>query len=285
MKRLINYHIYGIVRMLLFALACTSVSFAYADDFGLWTEAGVDKGFGKKFGVGSEIGFRINDNLGSFTRFDLGFSANYKPMRGLKFSTGYIFIDQHNPREVKTGFNKEGAWNGFNVDHNYWRLKHRIYIDATGKIDVGRFTFSLRERYQLTFYQAKTVTRDRYRGIVQEDYDGEKLYGEYDGQGRWYAYNETAEDRKAAKTKHYLRSRIGVEWNIRHCPVDPFATFEISNNLGKGFALDKRRWTLGADWKITKQHTLTAAYVYTNGNDDDDENNLHAISIGYKYKF
>ena len=32
MKRLINYHIYGIVRMLLFALACTSVSFAYADD-------------------------------------------------------------------------------------------------------------------------------------------------------------------------------------------------------------------------------------------------------------
>ena len=94
-----------------------------------------------------------------------------------------------------------------------------------------------------------------------------------------------ADDDKEAKTKQYLRSRISVEYNIRHCNVDPFASFELSNSLDHKFSIDKRRWTLGADWKITKKHTVTVAYVYTNGQDDDDEGNLHALSIGYNYKF
>ena len=76
-----------------------------------------------------------------------------------------------------------------------------------------------------------------------------------------------------------------MDYNIRRCPVDPFATFELSNNLSHGFSIDKRRWTVGADWKIKKAHTITVAYVYTNGNDDDDEGSLHALSIGYKFKF
>ena len=286
MKPLTNILANSRLRLLLMSLALGMGTSTFAQDkFGLWTEAGFDKAISKKVSFGMDLGFRANDNVGEASRFDLGAGFTYKPVRGLKFGLGYVLIDQHNPREVKAHFNSSGNWNGFNVEHDFWRLKNRFYFDATGKLDIGRFSFSLRERYQATVYNAKHVDRDKYRGIVTEDYDGEKIYGEYDGTGRWYALDENDDDYKEAKTKQHLRSRLGVEWNIRHCNVDPFATFEVSNNLTEGFSLDKKRLTAGVDWKLNKQHTITAAYVYTSGDDDDDEGNLHALSISYKFKF
>ena len=270
--------------LLLLALG-TSAALHAQDKFGLWTEVGLDKAISKKVSFNTGVGYRADDNLRSSSRFDLGLGFDYKPVKGLKFGLGYVLIDQHNPREVKTHFNNSGNWNGFNVDHSFWRLKNRFYFDAAGKVSVGRFSFSLRERYQATVYNARHVDRDKYRGIVSEDYAEQKMYGEYEGTGRWYALNETDDDYKAAKTKQSLRSKLTVDWNIRHCNVDPFASFEVSTILTHGFSTDKRRWTLGADWKLSKQHVITAAYVYTNGNDDDDEGNLHALSLSYKVKF
>ena len=88
--------------------------------------------------------------------------------------------------ETKAHYNSSGNWNGFNVDEGFWRLKNRFYADVSGKIDVGRFSIGLRERYQATVYNAKHVSRDKYRGVVNSDYDGEKIYGEVDGTGRLY---------------------------------------------------------------------------------------------------
>lgn len=271
--------------LLLLLMFCAAVSLHAQDRFGLWTEAGLDKSIGKKVSFNASVGYRANDNLRESSRFDVGLGFDYKPVKGLKFGLGYVLIDQHYPRETKVHFNNSGNWNGFNVDHNYWRLKNRFYFDAAGKVAVGRFSFTLRERYQATVYNAKHVDRDKYRGVVTEAYADQKLYGEYEGEGRWYALDEETDDYKEAKTKHFLRSKLTVDWNIRHCNVDPFASFEVSNNLSHGFSTDKRRWTVGADWKLSKQHVITAAYVYTNGADDDDEGNLHALSLSYKFKF
>ena len=267
------------------ALLIAPFAHAQDDTFGLWTEAGITKRIDQHFSFEAGVGYRANDNLRSSSRFDFGLGINYKPVKGLKMGVGYVLIDQHNPTETKAHYNSSGNWNGFNVDHSFWRIKNRFYADVSGKIDVGRFSFGLRERYQATVYNAKHVARDKYRGVVSEDYADEKIYGEVDGAGRWYALDEADDDYKEAKTKQYLRSRISVEYNIRHCNVDPFASVELSNSLDHKFSIDKRRWTLGADWKITKKHTVTVAYVYTNGQDDDDEGNLHALSIGYNYKF
>ena len=49
--------------------------------------------------------------------------------------------------------------------------------------------------------------------------------------------------------------------------------------------LDKRRLTVGTEWKISKQHRLDFAYVYNNGADDDNDSDSHILSIGYKFKF
>lgn len=49
--------------------------------------------------------------------------------------------------------------------------------------------------------------------------------------------------------------------------------------------LDKQRLTVGTEWKITKQHRLDIAYVYSNGADDDNDSDIHVLSLGYKFKF
>lgn len=270
-------------------LACTALVLAApalraGDDFGLWGEVGLTKSTAnKKFSFGADLSFRANDNLGSMSRFDVGVSAAYKPTKFLKLSTGFVYIENHSLREDKPHFNNSGRLNGYNVDLAYWQARYRWYFDVTGKVEWNRFTFSLRERYQYTRNAPATCDRLRYRGLVTSGYEGDKYF---DG-SNYYAFDEQTTDRKRAKDKHYLRSRIGVEYNIRHCPVTPFATYELSNNLGDAFSVEKHRVTAGIDWKIKKQHTLTAAYVYTNSadRDDDGDSNLHAISIGYNFKF
>lgn len=272
-----KYHLLGALLLLAAPVA--------ADDFGLWPEVGVEKKLGR-FSIEATTGLRFNNNVGSTSRFDIGLGGDYKVCDYLKVGAGYVYIDDHKPRSTSEHYKNSDPtqMNGYNVEHSYWRSKHRIYVQATGKYEVARFTFTLRERYQLTRFAEADVTEDKYRGIISnpENYaDSSALMPN----GNYYAYDETETDTKQAKTKHYLRSRIGVAYNIRHCPVDPFASFEISNNLSNGFSLDKRRWIVGADWKIAKQHKLSVSYVYTNGNDDDDDDNLHAISVGYKFSF
>ena len=64
------------------------------------------------------------------------------------------------------------------------------------------------------------------------------------------------------------------------CKVDPYASVELYNAKG---GLQKIRYTAGADWKLTKQHVVSAFYRYIDSHDDDP--NMHIIGLGYKYKF
>ena len=45
--------------------------------------------------------------------------------------------------------------------------------------------------------------------------------------------------------------------------------------------------TVGADWKLSKQHTVGAFYRYQTVRDDDDDNepNIHMLGLSYKFKF
>ena len=48
--------------------------------------------------------------------------------------------------------------------------------------------------------------------------------------------------------------------------------------------LDKMRLTGGVEWKITKQQSLEAAYIWQD-KASDDEASGSAISLSYKYSF
>lgn len=251
------------------------------DDFGIWTGVGVEKKLSKKFSVEGDLGFRAENKLKSATRWDVGAGVSYKPVKGIKISTGYTYIYARSLQEEKVNFNKSGRENGYNVDHGFWRSKHRYYFDVSGKLSTGRFTFSLRERYQYTKFPSAEYTRERFRDPVFGGYDNEK----YTWAGKDFTRHEVTTEEKKSKSTHYLRSRVGVSYNIRHCPLEPFFTYEFYNNFSDGMQLDKKRLSVGSDFKISKQHKLSLAYLFQDGADDDDNNDIHVIEVGYKFSF
>lgn len=254
---------------------------AASDDFGIWTGIGVEKKLPANFSVDAGVGFRAEDNLNSVARWDFNVGVGYKPCKFLKLGAGYVLIRDHSLLESKVNYTKKGKENGYNVDHDYWRTKHRFVFDVTGKVDFGRFTLSLRERYQLTHANSATCVRDRYRDALQDGYTGDV----YTWNGEEFMEYEQTTNAKSGKTTNYLRSRLELEYNIRHCPLTPFVSYELSNDLSGGFSTDKTRLSIGTDWKISKQHTVSVAYLYQNGHDDDDNNDIHVIDISYKFKF
>lgn len=247
------------------------------DDFGLWLDATVQKKVNKRFSVDAGLDYRAEQNLRHVARWGASVGADYKVASFLKLGAGYAFITDRNPREAEPHYSGKGVFNGYNIDHSYWRNKHRLYAEVTGKVSAGRFTFSLRERYQYTHFMPDSTWREKYRGAIQPGYDGAQYGG--------YMFSSAGMDDKPARNKHFLRSRLQVEYNIRHCPLTPFVSYELSNNLSDGCHLDKQRFSIGTDWKVKKGHTISIAYVHEDGADDDTSGNLHALDIGYKFKF
>ena len=219
--------------------------------------------------------------------------------------------------EDETGtITTEDYENGYNYDGSFRRDKNRFFFQVTGRHKLGRFTFSLRERLQYTNLATAEYSRTRYRkfkngialeltpdeaeiyditdetvytlgtdGNITEGYveDAVNYFCEYPTlyNGEYYYSPETVTLTKSSKNRLYLRSRLQVSYNIKGLPLEPYASFEVSNNLREGFALEKRRWTVGMEYTINKRHTFGLSYVYSNGTDDDDEGNLHAVSVGY----
>ena len=278
-------------RLSLLAAALLAVPVFAQDDFSLWTEVAVQKDLGKNFSVDAGVEYRMEDNVSQPARWAFSTGASYKPLKYFSIGVGYVFLHDYNFQESEIDYKKDDdgvetdEFNGYNVDHAYWRNKHRATLDLTGKLPLGRFTISLRERYQYTHYVETSTLRDKYRKLIPEEQLGGWTGDRYDYAGQVFSKWEQEEKLKRAKNRHYLRSRLGVEYNIKHCAWTPYASYELSNNLSESFHLDKKRLTLGAEWKITKQHRLDFAYVYDNGADDDARSNDHAISLSYKFKF
>lgn len=244
-----------------------------ADDFGTWMEAGLTKDLGKNFSLSSEVSFRSNNNLKSVERWDWSLGVGYKVCPYLKLSANYVFLYGYSPDKWKEHYKKDietyENWDGYNVTKSYWNTRNRFNLEATGSIDIGRFTLSLRERYQYTRTNSATEIKDRYRF-------------QNIGEKQDLVYRETFEDFQKPKTKQLLRSRLQVEYNIRHCKVTPYVSFELFNKLDDHFEIDSKRFIVGGEYKLTKKHRLSLSYVFEKEN---GASNLHVIDLSYKFKF
>ena len=220
---------------------------------GLWTSAEVQKKLSKQWNVSAEAEYRLRDDFGSTDRWTLSASAAYKPAKWLKLDAGYKFLRVLNDDET--------TWKDNGVDPNkwtpaWWCTKHRLYASATATLPVGRFDLSLRERWQYTYRPETTV-------------------------GRYDVDDDEWEDKvKSGKAQHVLRSRLQAGYDIPKCKVDPYASMELYHAKG---GLQKIRYTAGADWKVTKQHVVSAFYRYLDSRSDDPD--MHVVGLGYKYKF
>ena len=103
------------------------------------------------------------------------------------------------------------------VNRELWEHRHRYQIYLRGRYQINRFALTLRERFQSTY-------RD-------ESVEG-------------FKYNP----------RNYLRSRLQVAYDIRGAKIAPYTSAEMYYQLNnpRGNEVDNMRYTLGADWPLTK---------------------------------
>lgn len=244
-----------------------SYSSAQSDDFGLDFSVEAEKKIDKQWSVSLEGELRRRDDAKTNDRWSLGLGVDYKIAKWVKASAGYSLLYDNTQRisysdqeDVDDGdFDEVGMPKKC---AQYWAPRHRFNVSLTfDKKLFGDFRFSLRERWQYTWRPEHTVS-ERW-SYLDEAYDGKaKTYG---GGGR-----------------NVLRSRLQVEYDKKGLSLTPYANVEFWN----AWKLQKTRYTVGLDWKLSKQHAVGVFYYYQKVNDDDDfEPNRHLLGVSYKFKF
>jgi opacity protein-like surface antigen len=244
-----------------------SYSSAQSDDFGLDFSVEAEKKIDKQWSVSLEGELRRRDDAKTNDRWSIGLGVDYKIAKWVKASAGYSLL-YDNTKRIRYSDQEDvddGDFDEVGMPKKcaqYWAPRHRFNVSLTfDKKLFGDFRFSLRERWQYTWRPEHTVS-ERW-SYLDEAYDGKaKTYG---GSG-----------------KNVLRSRLQVEYDRKGLSLTPYANVEFWN----AWKLQKTRYTVGLDWKLSKQHAVGAFYYYQKVNDDDDlEPNRHLLGVSYKFKF
>lgn len=227
---------------------------AASDDFGVWTEVGVEKKLNKKWAIDLGGEYRTRNNSKTADRWSLGVDGEYKIVKWLRLSAGFSFL--YNNNTEKLTYNTNGTYNNYRP--SFWSSRYRFNISVTGKTEIKRWSFSLRERWQYTYRPEHTT--DRY------DFDNE-----------WWEETDVK-----GKGRNVLRSKLKIDYNIPKCKIDPYVEGEIFN----AWNLQKVRYTVGAEYVLNKKHCIDICYRYQTVNEDDDEQpNRHILGLSYKFKF
>jgi opacity protein-like surface antigen len=177
-------------------------------------------------------------------RVSLGLGVDYKLIKGVKLGLGYQFMSNLDTKYVK------------------YLMRNRFTTSVTGKFDVDRFEFSLRERLQLT------VKDDSKRLKSDGTIDTYKVNPEL----KW-------------------RNRFQVAYNIPKFKFDPTFSvesfFDLNNPDGNVFT--KIRYKLAFDYKIQKHHVIDVFGVFNSvivpDPEDDDYYGRYVLGVSYKYSF
>lgn len=94
---------------------------------------GVEKNIFKGLSIFLEEEARFDDNFKSFDRFHTSLGMGYRVNQYFKLDMAYVFIAPYS------------SSNGFSL------LRHRTFVDATGSVHFGKFSLSLKERFQWTY--------------------------------------------------------------------------------------------------------------------------------------
>ena len=251
----------------------TMAASAQGDDFGIWTSIEVQKKIDKKWSVGLESEFRLQDNAKEFERWTAGVSGIYKPTKWLKLEAGYKFIHNYSLAETKgkiTKYLDEAEEHPKNIkirtSDSYWNSRHRVFFAATLHKKFGSFEVSLREQGQFNMRNETTTSRYGMKYMLNE-WDSEVVDSRND---------PTEIDTVKSKNSFDLRSRVQVEYDKKGLKWKPYASVEMYNG-GTNFGIDKMRYTVGIEYKINKKHSVEAYYRYQHKSKKDNGENLLGV--------
>lgn len=233
----------------LFVMLPLSPTNAYAgDDFGIWGEVQAEKKLSDRWSLGAGVEYRSRDNLKSTDRWSFGLEGNYQITHWLKATVGYSLLDDHHHNEYTNG----------TTYSDYWGIRHRFNVSLTGSVSWGKFSFSLRERWQYTYRPEKTAQLHETSTGADA---GEKVY--------------------SGKGKNVWRNRLQVKLKLSNL-FRPYVNAE--SWVAK--ELEKMRYNVGTELNLDQHHSLDIKYIYQHiCGEGDNEPDRHVIGIGYTYKF
>lgn len=272
----------------------TMLKAQWTDEYGTWISVGAKKNLGTKWSLGLEAEYRAQDN----SRWAVGLDAGFKLNKYIKFGAGYTLL--YNRKGEKRVDKNSGDptiddnyVRGYNLTPAYAYPRHRFIAEATVDKRFWKWLrISLRERYQLTYCPAKNHEKYKHREefIKVYEYDEDWNPIEY-----WFALDpvdKTETECDPATTAQILRSRLKFEVDKKGWKFSPFISAEAHNSVrcGDHMAIDKVRTAIGTGYKINKNHEVSLAYILTYVFKDNEEKNkpnnrIHAVSIGYNFKF
>lgn len=250
------------------------------NDFGLDLSVAAEKKLAKNLDFALDASLRTQDNTSAMERWGIGGAFSLKVLNTKKFdvklSAGYEFIRQNMLAENELSVDKEeyntpsGMVTSYLYEEKcssaYWRTRHRATFGTAASYSPNkRWSFSLKETVQYNHYNEATKHIIRYSW---ENDDPKELESEKDKTMK-------------AKDRTVLRSKFATQYNIRHSHFSPYAA--IDYGCGLNYTTNKWRFSVGTDYKISKNSKLDVSYRFQT-EDDDDEPNGHLVSIGYKIK-
>ena len=227
---------------------------------GLLLDAEVEKKLSKQLSVGLEGDFRTRNDFKTVDRWSVGAGVSYKFTKWLKADAGYTLLNSNYREKISVGTSRM-KWRP-----SYWGQRHRLHASLAVNQKVwGDLRVSLRERWQYTYRPEKGVTR----WLLYPSSTTSSLDEDYVRSGRG---------------KNQLRSRLQLEWDKKRALLTPYASMELYNS----WAVEKIRYTVGTDIRLSKQQSLAVFYRFQdmkNVDDDDYDPNMHYLGLGYKLKF
>lgn len=199
-------------------------------DFGIWYDLKADYRFAKGFRADFEACLRTVNDASEVDSWYLEPGIRYKFNKYFSAGVYYRFTKR------------------IEDDGNYY-ARHRWALQAKGDLPVGRFTLSLRYRFQ---EQTKTYI---------EDPDDEKQI--------WFN-----------------RTRFEVDYDVKGLPLKPYANIEVWNELfaDNGIFIDETRYIVGAEYRIFKNNSVGLEYLYHTSKISKPANR-NILSINYFISF
>ena len=257
------------------------------DDFGIWTSLNASKKLTDRLKIGFEGELRSIEGVSQMDRRSIGVDFSYDILSWLKADIGYIYIQSHNSEEKKikdfVGLdNDNNEIYSYNIDRSYWEQRDRLVASLSASWKIGRVKFSLRERVQYQYTHSALVYEDQYRPFQKDSDDPNSEYITNDDPNDPYKPTKSEAELKDAKQNTTLRTRLTAKWDIKKCPVTPFASVELFTRLDKWKFHDKLRYRIGAEYKIDKDNEISLYYLYQD-NHASSSPAIHAIGVGYSF--